>query len=149
MINVKDLMSPELYTLKSTETVHQARLLMLSKKIGHVPIVDEQGEFVGLLTKRDILAISVSALVDIDTAVRDEIEASIPIAQVMITDVVVAPVTTNLLEAAQVMLEQKHGCLPIFEKNKLVGILTETDFVKLAILLMAESDKKAKTKASK
>ncbi len=62
MITIKELMSNELYTLKSTNTVHQARQLMLSKQIRHVPIVDDEGKFVGLLTKRDVLAVSVSAL---------------------------------------------------------------------------------------
>ncbi len=135
MITVKQVMNCQLYTLKPTDTVHQARELMLNKKIRHVPIV-ENGEFVGLLTKRDILAVSVSALAEIDTTERDELEAGIPIAEVMVTDVVVAEEEANLLEAAQFMLEQKQGCLPIFRDNQLVGILTETDFVKLAIYLM-------------
>ncbi len=136
MDTVKDLMSNELYTLKTTNTVHQARQLMLSKKIRHVPVLDEQEEFVGLLTKRDVLAISVSALADIDKLERAELEASIPIGEVMVTDVVIAKEDTKLLEAARYMLGQKHGCLPIFRDKKLVGILTEGDFVKLTIHLM-------------
>lgn len=145
MVTIKDLMSDELYTLKYTETLQKASELMVNKQIRHIPIVNEHEEFVGLLTKRDVLAVSVSALADIDVAERLELESTIPISEVMITEVVVAQEDTNLMEAAQFMLMQKHGCLPIFRGNKLIGILTEADFVKLALHLlekMAEDEQK-------
>jgi CBS domain-containing protein len=144
MITVKDLMSHELYTLKPTDTVRQAQRLMLDKKIRHIPIVDEQGEFVGLLTKRDVLAASVSALADLSSTERDELEAGIPIAKIMITQVIAAEESTPLGDAARFMLDQKHGCLPVFRNGKLLGILTESDFVRLSIRLLdqLEQDKK-------
>jgi CBS domain-containing protein len=141
MITVKELMMDQLYTLKPTNTVHQARDLMLDKQIRHIPIVDNSGKFIGLLTKRDILAASISSLAEIDNKERDELEDGIPISEIMITDVVVAQEDTNLLDAAQHLLGQKHGCLPIFRDDKLVGILTESDFVSLAIHLMKNSVK--------
>lgn len=141
MITVKELMMGQLYTLKPTNTVHQARDLMLDKQIRHIPIVDNSGKFIGLLTKRDILAASISSLADIDNIERDELEDGIPIAEVMITDVVVAQEDASLLDAAQHLLDQKHGCLPIFRGDKLVGILTESDFVRLAVHMMKNSAK--------
>ncbi len=140
MITVKDLMSDELYTLKSTNTIHQAKELMLKNRIRHIPIIDDDGKFMGLLTKQVILAVSVSALADIDTQERDELESHVPISEVMITDVVVAEENTNLSKAAKFLLEQKHGCLPIFKDGKIIGILTESDFVRLAFYLMQKMD---------
>ncbi len=136
MITVKELMCERVYTLRPTDTVHDARCLMVEKHVRHVPIVDVAGKFVGLITKHDILALSVSDLADIDISERAEIESSIPLAEVMITDVVVAEEDTNLLEAARFLLEQKHGCLPIFNQGELTGMLTDTDFVRLAVYLM-------------
>jgi CBS domain-containing membrane protein len=136
MITVKELMNRELYTLKPTDTLHQARDLMLKKQIRHIPIVDKAGQFVGLLTKRDVLAAGVSALADINTQERDELESGIPISEIMITDVIIAQEETLLLEAARSMLKQKQGCLPVFRGHQLLGILTEADFVKLALYLM-------------
>ncbi|HHB92829.1 MAG TPA: CBS domain-containing protein [Thioploca sp.] len=140
MITVKDLMSSELYTLKPTNTIHQARELMLKNRIRHIPIIDDDGKFLGLLTKQVILAVSVSALADIDTQERDELESHVPISEVMITDVVVAEENTNLSKAAKFLLEQQHGCLPIFKNGKIIGILTESDFVRLAFYLMQKMD---------
>ncbi|HID98760.1 MAG TPA: CBS domain-containing protein [Thiotrichaceae bacterium] len=145
MITVKELMSRELYTLKPTDTLHQARDLMLKKQIRHIPIVDKEGKFVGLLTKRDVLAAGVSALADINTQERDELESSIPISEIMITDVLLAEEDTLLLEAARSMLKQKHGCLPVFRGHQLLGILTEADFVKLALYLMEKIPEAEKT----
>ncbi len=141
MITVKELMRDQLYTLKPTNTVHQARNLMLNKHIRHIPIVDNNGKFIGLLTKRDILAASISSLAGIGNNERDELEDGIPISKIMTTDVVVAQEDTSLLDAAQHMLAQKHGCLPIFKGDQLVGILTESDFVRLAVQLMKNSVK--------
>ena len=139
MITVKELMGPELYTLKPTNTVHQARELMLNRHIRHIPIIDESGKFVGLLTRRDVLAASVSVLADIDNQVRDELEATIPIGKIMVTDIVIAYESTSLLEAAKFLLQRDYGCLPIFKDKQLTGILTETDFVKLAVHLMEKT----------
>ena len=140
---VKELMSSELYVLESTATLYDAHQLMLDKKVRHIPIVDKQEQFVGLLSQRDVLAASVSILAEIDVQERQELESNIPIAQIMTTDVVIAEEETSLLDATQFMLLQKQGCLPVFKNKQLVGILTEADFVKLAHELMskmAESD---------
>ncbi|MDM8567829.1 CBS domain-containing protein [Candidatus Halobeggiatoa sp. HSG11] len=139
MLTVKDLMSRELHTLKPTDTIQQARELMLEKRIRHVPIIDEDSKFVGLLTKRDVLAISVSALADIDIKERNELESHVPISEVMISEVVIAQENTALIKAANFMLQQKHGCLPVFKDEKLIGILTESDFVRLSLYLMKKT----------
>ncbi|MEK7991418.1 MAG: CBS domain-containing protein [Thiotrichaceae bacterium] len=140
MITVQDLMSEQLYTLTLTDTVHEAREAMLNNRIRHIPIVDNNGEFVGLVTKHDILEVSVSALADIDDNTRDELESAIPLGEIMITDITIAYADSSLLEAAKFMLEQKHGCLPVLKDNTLIGILTEADFVKLALHLMQRLD---------
>jgi CBS domain-containing membrane protein len=141
MITVQELMSDPLYTLRAQDTVHTARALMLEKRIRHVPIVDDVGNLVGLLTKHDVLAVSISTLAEVENAVRDELEEGIPISEIMITDLTVGYLTTGLREAARFMLEQKHGCLPILSADqKLAGILTEADFVKLALNLMEKFD---------
>jgi CBS domain-containing protein len=136
MITVKELMNDRVYSLRPTDTVYDARRLMVEKRVRHVPILERNGQFVGLITKHDILALSVSDLADIDPSERADIESNIPLSEVMIKDVVVAEEDTSLLDAARFLLEQKHGCLPIFNHGELSGILTESDFVKLAVYLM-------------
>ena len=141
MKTVQELMSNTLYTLKAHDTVHTARELMLEKRIRHVPIVDDADNLVGLLTKHDVLEVSISTLAEVENDVRDELEEGIPISEVMMTDLMVGYLDTSLREAAQFMLEQKHGCLPILSADqKLAGILTEADFVRLALFYIEQFD---------
>lgn len=141
MITVKELMNEVLYTLHPTDTVHQARQLMLDKNIRHVPVVNADGEFMGLVTKHDVLRYAVSDLTEIDLKAREEIESNIPLAEIMQTDIVIADEDTSLIESAHYMLKQRHGCLPVFRGDTLVGILTDTDFVKLALYLMERAER--------
>ena len=136
MLIVKDLMCHELYTLKTTDTVQQARELMLKQHIRHIPIVSEDNELLGLVSKRDVLAVSVSTLADLQESERNEIESYIPISKIMLNEIVIAEENTYLLEAARFMLENKQGCLPVINESKLVGILTEADFVRLSLFLL-------------
>lgn len=136
MITVTELMTTDLYTLYETDSVHQAREMMNEHHIRHILVVDANDLFVGLLTQRDLLAATVSSFADVSLAERDELESGIPLHEIMTREVTVAEEETSLLEAAEFLLDTKHGCLPIVANGYLRGILTEADFVKLAVNLM-------------
>ena len=111
---------------------------MEDARIRHLPIIDASGAFVGLLTHRDLLAASVSRLAEIDSETQEEIYSGIPVKEVMRTDVALASPDLPLRQAAEVLLTQKYGCLPVVESGKLVGILTASDFIRLSLELMGQ-----------
>ena len=129
-------MTRELYTLREGESVHRAHELMTDKKIRHIPVLDKRGRFVGLLTQRDVLAAAVSIFADISDDERDDIESHIPVSEIMTRNIVVAESGADLRTVAHHLLDTKHGCLPVVQDDKLIGIITESDFVKLALSLM-------------
>ena len=136
MFQVKDIMTRDVFTLNKLDNLSAAKDLMDLARIRHIPIVDEDGHFVGLLTHRDILAATISELAGIDRNTQDEIEAGIPIQEIMQTDVVVVSMDEPLKNAARMLLEEKYGCLPVICGDKLCGIITEADFLRLTIDLM-------------
>jgi len=136
MLYVGDLMSTGLFTLKKTDSLRAARSLMQLARIRHIPIVDAKGDFQGLLTHRDILSATISRFADVDEAVQNEIDSGIPVGEIMRTDVVCVHPGTLLRDAAELLLHHKYGCLPVTEDNRLVGIVTEADFLKLTISLL-------------
>lgn len=136
MLYVRDLMSGNLFTLKRTDSLKTARSLMDLARIRHIPIVDGDTIFLGLLTHRDILAATVSRFAEVDKYVQDEIDSGIPVEEIMRTDVVTVTPDTRLRDAAETLFNHKYGCLPVVEKDVLVGIVTEADFLKLTISLM-------------
>jgi CBS domain-containing membrane protein len=140
MLTVSDLMTRETFTLRESDSLKTARSMMSLARIRHIPIVDEELGFIGLVTHRDILSATISKFAEVDKRTRDEIDEGIPVSEIMRTDVTVIPPDTNLRDAAEVLLNHKYGCLPVVEDGLLVGILTEADFLKLAIRLMEAMD---------
>lgn len=141
MLTVSDLMTKEVFTLKKEDTLAAAKSLMELGRIRHIPIVDKENNFVGLVTHRDILAATISKLAEIDEETQKEIDASIPVCEIMRTDVLVVSPSLPLKEAASLLLKHKYGCLPVVVNNKLVGILTEADFLSLTISLLDSLDR--------
>lgn len=141
MLKVNDLMTKKVFSLQEHDNVQTARSIMNLGRIRHIPIVDREERFVGLLTHRDLLAVTISKLADIEDEVQNEIDASIPIHEIMRRDVTTISPNVDLREAAELLLQHKYGCLPVVKDEKLVGILTEADFLKLTISLMDALDK--------
>jgi len=136
MFTVRDLMTNDVFTLKTTDTLDLARSIMQLARIRHIPIIDESESFVGLITHRDILSATVSRLAGIDRTTENELYANIPIQEIMRSDVRSVRPETSVREAAEILYKHKYGCLPVLEDDHLVGIITEADFLNLTISLM-------------
>lgn len=142
---VADLMTQDLFPLKSDQTLNVVRLLMRTVHIRHVPILDSSDKFVGLLSHRDLLAYSISKLADINPLEQKELDRHIPIKDVMRTEIATTTKSTELKEAIAMMMKNKFGCLPVVDKkNHLVGIITEEDVSRLAIRLLEKEDERLK-----
>lgn len=138
MLCVRDLMTAKVITLTPADSVKTAREAMRNHRIRHLPVVTEESEFVGLLSQRDILSASVSKFADLPDDVRDQIESGIPVTEVMTTEVMTISPKAPLYQAGDLLLKHKFGCLPVLDQGRLCGILTETDFLRLALRLIDE-----------
>lgn len=136
MFSVEEVMSTELHTLKPSNTLAEARALMAEKKIRHIPIVDDANALAGLVTQSDVLAAMDSSVNTASKAQRAQHDSTIKISQFMTTGVATVDPRTDLRNAARYLERHKHGCLPAVKNGKLVGIITDTDFVGVAINLM-------------
>ncbi|CAM2061475.1 CBS domain-containing protein [Desulfovibrionales bacterium] len=140
MLKVKEIMTRDVFTINRTDTLHTARFMMSLARIRHIPVVEGEGFFIGLLTHRDILSASISKFADVDKNVQDEIDAGIPVNKIMRTDVKTVGQDSPLREVAVILLQHKYGCLPVVDHGKLKGIVTEADFLKLTIRLLENMD---------
>lgn len=137
MLKVSDLMTTEVFSLKKNDTLRMARSMMSLARIRHIPILDDETEeFIGLITHRDILGATISQFAEVDKDLQDEIDSGIPISEIMRKDVITVAPDMLLRDAAEILLHHKYGCLPVVHENKLQGIVTEADFLKLTISLM-------------
>jgi CBS domain-containing membrane protein len=139
---VGDIMTRDVFPLHEDQTLNVVRLLMRTVRVRHVPILNRDEKFIGLLSHRDLLAYSISKLADIDPLEQREIDRHIPIRDVMQPEVETTNAETPLTEALQRMLDNKFGCLPVIDQdNRLKGIITDEDIMRLAIRLLEKLEK--------
>ena len=130
MLTLNEIMVSDLHTLEADNTLQDAVELMKSKKIRHIPIVGSNNQLLGLVTQRDILAATSP-----DSTNKQQ-EMSTPLNAIMVTKLDTVNKGTDLRQAALFLQQHKHGCLPVVEDNTLVGLVTDTDFVSVAINLL-------------
>jgi CBS domain-containing membrane protein len=129
-----DVMTRKIITLRHDEPIGDLEASMERFGFRHLPVVEQGMKLVGLISRTDLLHARLGRLPD-GSAVH--LEAHSPAGQVMRKNVVVARVDTPLPTAGRVMLDKKLTCLPVaLEDGTLVGVLTKTDFLKVAIALM-------------
>ncbi len=134
MFSIEAIMSTNLITVQPSATMAEARTLMQDNGIHHLPVTEEDS-LVGLITLTNVLAATDSFLRD----ERNRIHANeIIIAEVMVRDVATVDINASLRQAALFLEKHKIGCLPVMDDNNLVGIITDTDFVAVAINLLEQ-----------
>ncbi len=128
-LSVGDFMTRELVTLKETDDLALAEQILRLGGIRHLPVVRDH-KLVGLLTHRDLLR-----------AFATRSARNTPARDVMTREPVTVRPTTSLVHAARIMLANKYGCLPVCDEGaKLVGIITESDFVRFAADMVQDLD---------
>jgi acetoin utilization protein AcuB len=127
---VKDRMSKSPITVRQNVGVEEALRLMHNENIRRLPVVDERGKMVGIVSELDLLKVSPSPATSLSVYEIPYLMARIKMKDVMTKDVVTVTEDTPLEEAARVMADNKIGGVPVMRDGKLVGIITETDLFK-------------------
>ena len=137
-MDVRDIMTRNPITIEPDTPVGTAIAGMVERKIRHLPVVDEQGAVIGIITDRDLrsLAMGPEAEPYLSAAARRRLRGiGATLENLRVRDVMTSnPITTRpdvaLSQAAALMLEQHVGSLPVIDNDKLVGIITDRDAVK-------------------
>ena len=132
MLSVQNYMTDSVYTIKPTDSLHDVKQLMEGAQIRHAPVVNSDGRFCGLVTHRDLL-----------NHTKTEINQAILVKDIMQTDIVCAAPDLSIAEAGNLLLKLKYGCLPVVVGDILVGILTEADFIKIALSLLPKEEEES------
>jgi len=128
---VRDLMTEDVIALQPDDNLAKLRDLFYERRIRHMPIVDGDGLLVGLVSQRDLLRNSLVDQVNVPESVEQAVLERLQVRDLMTSQVDGVPPDLDIREAAQIMLEHKYGCLPVVDgERRLVGILTESDFVR-------------------
>lgn len=127
--HVHQVMSKELYTVQSEDQIDLVTNVMNWRKIHHVPVENEEGEVVGLISSADILKYYCK---------KDEADDDLTVNDIMMANPITVTPETSTIDALKLMRKSNMGCLPVVKDKKLIGILTEFDFVYMAEHLFEE-----------
>ncbi len=128
---VGQFMATDLFTLRPDDLVDLAASMMDWRHIRHVPVENDQGQLVGLVTHRTLLR-----LLSRGTQMQGNVPLTVH--EIMKTDPVTVSSTTPTLEAMEAMRRNKVGCLPVVDEGQLVGIVTSYDFLDASARLFKE-----------
>ncbi|HBZ68714.1 MAG TPA: hypothetical protein DEP35_02770 [Deltaproteobacteria bacterium] len=133
-IYVRDLMTHEVTSVRRNDRLSHVDDVMRLGRIRHLPVVedDDETKLVGLVSLRDLFRGSLARALGYGTRAQQKLLDMLFVKEVMTTELITTTPDTPLVEAARLMTHRKLGCLPVVEGGKLVGILTEGDFVSLA-----------------
>ncbi len=137
MLSVAEIMTAEPYTLGPDDSLAQARELMAQHHIRHIPIVTGDRLLVGVVSQRDVLAAADSSVLPDRDAHRAQ-EHHVALSSIMTTPVQTVDEHAGLRGTAMHLKQNRLGCLPVTRDGKLVGIVTDSDFVTIAIHLMEQ-----------
>lgn len=105
-------------------TVDEARRRMAANAIRHLPVLDDSGALVGLISQTDVLLAGNGS--------------DRPVSEIMVRDIDTVDERSNVRHAALLMLRRKRSCLPVTRDGRLRGIVTDADFLSVAIALMEQ-----------
>jgi CBS domain-containing protein len=135
-MNIRDVMTTDVATLQPNATLAQARELMEAKRIRQIPVVDKEMKLLGIISKRDIYAASVSNLSENYERSRNLLEGRLQVSEIMTKDVETVTADETLAAAAIKLQEMRVGALPVIDGGKLVGIISSSDFLGIAVMLL-------------
>ena len=98
------------------------------RHIRHVPVEDNEGKLVGLVSHRSLLRL-------VGQGMKGKEQQPVAVKDIMKRDPVCVAPGTATLDAIELMRKNKVGCLPVVEDRRLVGIITERDLIRVAAML--------------
>lgn len=129
-LTVRDLMTEGVFAVEVDDNLETIRTLMEERNIRHAPVVGYGGVLLGLVTHRDLLRNTLRSQALPPQAAQAEAMQMTTAGEIMTLNPATADPDQDIRQAARVMLDRKYGCLPVVEGSRLIGIVTESDFVR-------------------
>jgi acetoin utilization protein AcuB len=140
LTRVRDRMTRPIATIHPEIPVAAAADLMRTRLLRHLPVIDRRGRLVGIVTDRDLRQVVFRP------AVRDrlrnvgELLRTLTVSDIMTREVTIVKPGARIDEASRLMHKHKFGALPVVERGRVVGIITETDILTVFEERLAATD---------
>jgi CBS domain-containing protein len=133
-IKVEEFMSTDLFTVQKDDLIELVAEIMDWRRIRYMPVEDNKGELIGLISSRMLLR-------HFARAQKTPIHEEVSVKDIMISKPVTVTPETSIMEAMNKMRNHRIGCLPVVKGKDLVGIITEMDFLRITSRLLERMEK--------
>ena len=127
---VEQFMAVDLFTVHPEDVLDLAASLMHWRHVRHVPVEDDAGCLIGIVSHRDLIELLASG--------KFGMSGSVVVSDIMKTDLITIEPNTPTLDALELMRTRNIGCLPVVKNERLVGIITAHDFLTVSAKLFEE-----------
>ena len=127
---VSKIMATDVVALDRNASLGSAKDIMDQRRLRHFPVV-ENGNVVGVVSQRDLFRASLASMLGYEERTKKAFLDNLSIKGIMSDPPITVTADTGISEAARLMVEKKVGCLPVVDGKRLIGLVTETDFLKV------------------
>ncbi len=121
LMQIKNMYSKNLITIRESADLNSAEDMMNNYNIRHLPVVDDENNLVGMISKSDFVALKY-----VDSRLK-----SYTVKMFMSTPVKVVNKTTTIKQVAQLFIDKKINSVLVADENEVLGILTSEDLIRL------------------
>jgi acetoin utilization protein AcuB len=130
-MSAHDVMTEDPATISMTATVGDAVRMLQTLDVRHLPVVDDDGTLVGMLSDRDLRALTFPEIVGEEYRGQIQTALEAPVSSVMSSDVVAVEVEDEISLIIELMLDHKIGAVPVVDSDdSLVGIVSYVDLLR-------------------
>jgi acetoin utilization protein AcuB len=133
---IRQAMTKRPVTITTEVSVSDALALMHEKQVHRLPVLDKRGKMVGIVAESDLLYASPSPATSLSVWEIHSLLSKLTVANVMTRKVITILPAATIEDAAQIMVKNQIGGLPVVENKALVGIITESDLFKIFISML-------------
>ncbi len=147
-MKARDIMTTEVITVKPDERVENVARLMVERKISGIPVVDEEGSLLGIVSEKDLMVKSQDLNIPFYVTLFDSIIflenptkfskalrkfIGVEARDIMTTKVFSVKEDADTTEIANLMAKRNINRVPVVRNNKLVGIVSRNDILKTLV----------------
>lgn len=145
MLKAKDIMTKDVMTVKADTPIQEMARILTERKISGVPVVDDDGSLVGIVTENDLInqnkrlhiptvmrLFDAFVLLESPSKIETEIKkiSATKVSEIYTRKVITVSPETDVEEIATIMSEKKVHLIPVVEDKKILGIIGKTDIIK-------------------
>ena len=139
-MRIRDIMSTNVVTVNEDTPVYDAKKIMEAHRIRRLPVM-KKDELVGLVTKHILLEAAPSPAISLNIWELNYLLSKMTVKQIMVKKPFTIPADMPVEDALQLGQEKGYGAFPVMEDGRLVGVVTESDIVRMMTRVLGVKEK--------